>query len=224
MLRHFAARKWWYVVTAVLILTAPPIALKLYSLRRESQIRMCKSHINYVSYSIHAYNAKYNRLPPAVVYDGGIAMHSWRVLILEVCRPDLFVQYRLSEPWNSPHNSLLANQMPQQYQCGVSDDRIPPDHTTFVAVVGSDTVMRTDKDALLRLEDVPKDKVILVELPKRPRHWMSPDDASPDEISEYFRTIVLNSTAHDHYVRSDGLVRPVRELSAAQLADRMRVE
>ena len=221
MANHVSTHRWKYYVAAVPVLTVVALTLKIQSLRHESRTRMCNAHINEVSHSIHVYNAEYGYLPPAVVYEGGVAMHSWRVLILQVLRPDLFAQYRLSEPWNSPHNSLLSSQMPHQYRCGFADSSIPQDHTTYVAVVGSDTVMRTGEESPRRIEDVPKDAIVLVELPNKPRHWMAPDDASPEEISAYFATPAPGSNGHEHYVRADGLVRHVRKLPAKEFAERL---
>ncbi|MCA9012496.1 MAG: DUF1559 domain-containing protein [Planctomycetaceae bacterium] len=70
-----------------------------------------------MAFALHKYNEKHGHLPPAVVYKDGVAMHSWRVLILEFTAPDLFSQYRMSEPWNSPHNSRLAGKMPRMFYC-----------------------------------------------------------------------------------------------------------
>ncbi len=150
-------------------------------------------------------------------------MYSWRVLILKVWHPLLFAQYRMSEPWNSPHNSLLASQMPHQYCCGLAPSLLPADQTTYVAVVGPNTVMRTSEHDPRRQEDIPKDAVMLIELPDKPRHWMSPVDASPEEVAAYFSGITHDSPRHEHYSTADVRVRPVRELTDKELVDRINV-
>lgn len=57
------------------------------------------------------------RLPPAVLCDGqGRPLHSWRVLILPYLEQDnLYRQFRLGEPWDSPHNLSLLPFMPKVY-------------------------------------------------------------------------------------------------------------
>ncbi len=57
------------------------------------------------------------RLPPAVLRDReGRALHSWRVLILPYLEQgDLYREFRLDEPWDSPHNKALLPRMPREY-------------------------------------------------------------------------------------------------------------
>src|SRR5262245_6014980 len=78
------------------------------------------------------------RLPPAILYDEqGRPLHSWRVLILPYLEEEaLYHQFRLDEPWDSPHNLALLPWMPKVY--GVPND-VPVDlgaepHTTFCQV------------------------------------------------------------------------------------------
>jgi prepilin-type processing-associated H-X9-DG protein len=56
-------------------------------------------------------------VPPAVVYDGdGKPLYSWRVLILPYIEEDqLYNDFHLDEPWDSPHNKALLPRMPKVY-------------------------------------------------------------------------------------------------------------
>ncbi len=65
------------------------------------------------------YESAYGHLPPAVVYgENGQPLYSWRVLILPYIEEDeLYRQFKLDEPWNSPHNIQLLERMPILYQC-----------------------------------------------------------------------------------------------------------
>src|SRR5205823_2150780 len=58
------------------------------------------------------------RLPPAAVRDPeGRPLLSWRVLLLSYLGDeDLFLQFRLDEPWDSPHNRTLLPRMPDVYR------------------------------------------------------------------------------------------------------------
>jgi hypothetical protein len=199
------------------------IAWKFVSLRQEYRSRDCRAKLYEVAFSLHGFYQKYGHLPPAVVYKDGVAMHSWRVLILEFSRPDLFSQYRMSEPWNSPHNSQLAGKMPRMFYCTSMATNLSEGQTTYVAAVGPDTVLRTDADQSGRLEETPKDAIMLIELPDCPRNWMEPVDASPEEIENYFRVRNSKSPGHELYATVDGRVRPIFELNIAQLSDRLKV-
>src|SRR4051794_4085638 len=67
---------------------------------------------------MHSYAADHEgRLPPAVLFDrNGKALHSWRVLLLPYLEGrSLYEQFRLEEPWDSPHNLALVPRMPKVY-------------------------------------------------------------------------------------------------------------
>jgi hypothetical protein len=55
------------------------------------------------------------RLPPSVVFGAdGKPLYSWRVLILPYVEADnLYHQFRLDEPWDSPNNKPLLKSMPR---------------------------------------------------------------------------------------------------------------
>jgi hypothetical protein len=91
-------------------------------------------------------------------------MHSWRVLMLEFWQPELFAQYRTTEPWNSVHNSRLSDQMPHQSRCGFAPSSHATDQTTQVAIVGPVSVMGTSPDAPRRQQDAARDAIMLIEL------------------------------------------------------------
>ena len=141
--------KWWACLGILLVAIA--VFAKVRSLRHETKVTGCWVRLHEVAFAVSTYNQKHGHLPPRVVYKDGVAMHSWRVLILEDWRPQLFAQYRLSEPWNSPHNSLLANQMPDRYRCPLDRSTLPTDQTTYVAVADSRAVLRTNTDGKMCL-------------------------------------------------------------------------
>jgi prepilin-type processing-associated H-X9-DG protein len=62
-------------------------------------------------------DARNGQFPPPVVYSqDGRPLYSWRVLILPfVEEAPLYKQLRLDEPWDSPHNLALAQQMPKLF-------------------------------------------------------------------------------------------------------------
>jgi hypothetical protein len=75
--------------------------------------------------------------PPRAIFDDeGKPLLSWRVLILPyIDQKDLYQQFHLDEPWDSPHNKPLIAKMPSIFQ----DPLIKTDSgfTVFHAVVGS---------------------------------------------------------------------------------------
>ena len=161
-------RAWKWFAVLVILLGAIFVVAKVRSLRHDAKVTGCWARLHEVAFTVSKYNQKHGHLPPRVVYKDGVAMHSWRVLILEDWQPQLFAQYRLSEPWNSPHNSLLANQMPDRYRCPLERSSLPTNQTTYVAVADSRAVLRTNTDGTLRQEDVPPDSIMLIEFSSKP--------------------------------------------------------
>jgi len=66
---------------------------------------------------MHNYHDKYGRFPPAAVCGpDGKPLLSWRVLLLPFLGDDgLYEQFKLDEPWDSPHNIQLLSHMPSVY-------------------------------------------------------------------------------------------------------------
>jgi hypothetical protein len=63
---------------------------------------------------------------------------SWRVAILPYIEQQaLYNQFRHNEPWDSPHNQQLANQMPSIY--APVRGNAPPGHTFYQVFTGPNT-------------------------------------------------------------------------------------
>jgi serine/threonine protein kinase len=94
--------------------TIPTIAQEFLEVGQRNQ---AASKLRQLVIAMHSYHDTFRRLPPAVLYDKtGKPMHSWRVLLLPYLeQPTLFRQFKLNEPWDSPHNSKLLAMMPEVY-------------------------------------------------------------------------------------------------------------
>src|SRR5262245_60688606 len=88
---------------------------------------------------MHNYQDQHGRLPPAVVYsDDGKLLLSWRVLILPyIEQQDLYAQFKLDEPWDSPNNIRLLEKMPRTFAPPrFKEHLVPPHHTVIHVIVG----------------------------------------------------------------------------------------
>src|SRR5947209_4748780 len=88
---------------------------------------------------MHNYHDTHGQLPPAVVYGAdGTPLYSWRVLILPyIEQQELYQQFHLDEPWDSPHNRALLPLMPRTYAApGRKARLLPPYHTVIHVFVG----------------------------------------------------------------------------------------
>jgi prepilin-type processing-associated H-X9-DG protein len=73
-------------------------------------------------------------MPPAAIYDKeGRPLLSWRVLILPyIEQQQLFMQFKLDEPWDGPHNIKLLEKMPVTFAPPISGKAKP--NCTFYQV------------------------------------------------------------------------------------------
>jgi hypothetical protein len=91
---------------------------------------------------MHCYNDTHGKFPPAVVYGkDGRPLYSWRVLLLPfIDQEKLYKEFKLDEPWDSPHNLELLRRMPMSFAApGRKAALIPADHTFCHVFVGRGT-------------------------------------------------------------------------------------
>ncbi len=82
------------------------------------------------------------------------------VLILRFLDNELYRRYRFDEPWNGPHNRLLASETPACFRSQNADWTCKSGTTDYVGIAGKDTPWRGTVP--LRAEDV---------IPLERRHW-----------------------------------------------------
>ena len=70
-----------------------------------------------IAKALNAYAEEHGRYPPPVIKDpNGVAMHSWRVMLLPYLQEnELYNQYDRSKPWNDPDNLAIQYQIPNVY-------------------------------------------------------------------------------------------------------------
>lgn len=145
----------------------------------------CKNNLKQIGLALHNYHDDYDSFPPVVTYDdNGRPMHSWRVLLLPYMdhRP-LYEEYDLAQPWDSPVNLQLEDQMPDVYRC---PSRVLHDECrqipSYVAVVDEQTYWPPDATvSLLRIEDGNSNTIAVVECDALDTPWLQPVDLSLDE-------------------------------------------
>lgn len=95
--------------------------------------------------AVHNYNDKNKHFPQAALVDSnGRALLSWRVQLLPFLdEQDLYEQFRLDEPWDSPHNRKLIAKMPEIF-CPANEKLSNEGKTKIVAPRGEDTVFPSD--------------------------------------------------------------------------------
>jgi Protein of unknown function (DUF1559) len=84
---------------------------------------------------MHNYADVHGSLPPAAIYSAdGKPLLSWRVALLPyIEQKQLYDQFHLDEPWDSPHNLSLLSQMPTIFEHFHGRATREP-HTTYYRV------------------------------------------------------------------------------------------
>jgi hypothetical protein len=104
-----------------------------------------QNNLKMIGLSLQNYASTYQgNLPPAAVYDrNGKPLYSWRVLLLPFLESNnLYNQFHLDEPWDSPHNRQFIQMMPKVYQApGVTTAE--PGLTFYQVFTGPETPFPT---------------------------------------------------------------------------------
>lgn len=167
---------------------------------------------------MHNYESMHGKLPPAAVCGNyGEPLLSWRVLILPfIEQEELYKQFRLDEPWDSPHNIELLSKMPASYAPPRGkQSKVPPDHTVCHVFVGKGAAFEGSEGLPLReVSDGMANTILIIE-GGPPVPWTKPEELHYDPdgplpaFDSFLKDIIRVGMA-------DGSVRYVRkDVSAA---------
>jgi hypothetical protein len=145
-------------VGAVLSLAALPFLLIGLLVPAVQKVREAATHIQNANnlketcIAMQEYHDTFGRYPPAVVYDRtGKPLYSWRVLLLPYLgQENLYRQFHLDEPWDSPHNKPLLASMPKVYAEPASTPPKEPFATHYQVFDGPGAAFESDPRPGLR--------------------------------------------------------------------------
>ncbi len=160
------------VTTALLL---PAVQAARGAARRATSMNNLKQ----LSIAFLMYHDRYNKFPERYSADAtGKPLLSWRVHLLPYLEQEqLYRQFKLDEPWDSPHNRQLIQQMPPVY---TNPDGLEPGMTNYLVPVGPGTLYEKPAapgmNALSRTVGV-SNTVLLVEAnAEQAVPWTKPDD------------------------------------------------
>lgn len=163
------------------------LLLPAFQQQRNTRRSPCKNNLKQIALALHNYHDVHGTFPPAITYGpDGKPWHSWRVILLPYLeQQELFERYRFDEPWNGPRNRLLANELGESsvFHCPTDDDA-PRENTSYVAVIGDDTLW--PPHGTVSLGDVTDDENLtlhVVEVSDSGALWMAPRDLRLDAMS-----------------------------------------
>ncbi len=115
-----------------------------------------RDNLNQILISVINYNDANGTLPPHAIYSkAGKPLLSWRVAVLPYLDENaLYREFKLDEPWDSPHNKKLIARMPKVYRSPkIKDPR--SGLTTYLAPINKEFIFTGTKEGLRFPQDVP---------------------------------------------------------------------
>lgn len=173
--------------------------------RSGAQRSVCVGQLKQIGAALQNYNDVYGCLPPVCITDPkGKPMHSWRVLILPfIGQQQLYDQYDFSEPWDAPHNSRLAKEMPAIFRSPEDATNLGT-KTNYVAVVGPETIWQPDRGTTFaEIKDGPINTIAVIKAGGAGVCWMEPRDLP---FADLGKVVAANQSSGALSMPSGGLI------------------
>jgi Protein of unknown function (DUF1559) len=104
------------VVVGLVVLAAFWLALEGGGHRQNSHRMMSANNLKQIGLAIHNFDDTYGELPNNTYSPDGKPILSWRVHLLPFIEEEmLYKRFNIDEPWDSPNNLPLLDQMPRVY-------------------------------------------------------------------------------------------------------------
>ena len=158
------------------------ISPQLDSMRTRAQVAQLKNRLRQHALGMLNYESAYGHFPPqASVDDDGKPLLSWRVHILPFLQEnELYAQFKLDEPWDSPNNFKLVEKMPRIYWNPNSDNFEIDESgkTVFQVAAGKDQLFDVGETSKFKdLSDGSSNTLMVVAMPEGSAvPWTKPTD------------------------------------------------
>jgi hypothetical protein len=180
-------RGCWYAAMFALVIVGVVCYFAVCAIVEFGNRAHCANQLQQISLAMQNYHQAFGCLPPAYVADrDGRPLYSWRVLMLPYfgCK-DVYDDMRLDEAWDSPHNRKVlqkAHGPTYYYHCCSAAN--PEDETTYVMVVGANTISDGPHSVQSGdIKDGTRNTIAFVEIKNSGIHWAEPRDLDFVEMS-----------------------------------------
>jgi hypothetical protein len=157
----------------------PMLGQAVARMRQSAARSLSQNNLKQLALAMHNYHSTYGHFPAAASYDkNGKALLSWRVELLPYLeQQELYKQFKLDEPWDSPDNKKLLAKMPSVFAApgsrGGSD-------TVYQGFTGKGTIFEGKKGIDIRdILDGTSNTIMFVEAANAVP-WTKPEDLPYD--------------------------------------------
>lgn len=162
--------------TGVMVaLLLPAVQSARHAARRMSS----SNNLKQIGLALHNYHDSYKQFPvgesPTNKYQDGKPLLSWRVHLLPYLDQEpLYNKFKMDEPWDSPHNIQLLDQIPPVYVCPHYE---LGNRTVYQAPQGANTALGSGERVRFRdITDGTSQTIAVIEAgPERAVPWTKPD-------------------------------------------------
>jgi hypothetical protein len=146
------------------------------SAQEQEQERESRNRLKQLALAMHNYHSVHKHFPPAVVMGPDLKTpHSWRVELLPFLdEKHLYDQYRLNEPWDSPHNKVILRNLPNCFRSPLADEKST--NSSYFVFVGKGTMFEGMAGIPIQEVTDGTSKSLMIVEAKRDIPWTKPDD------------------------------------------------
>ena len=204
--------------------TAVPVAIAMLlpavnSSRMAARRAQSVNNLKQIGLAMHNFHSTDNHFPADVRGKDGKPLLSWRVQILPfIEQSNLFNEFKLDEPWDSPHNKALLDRMPVAFM--VPGAKNEPGRTFYRGFSGKRTIFDPkvpDGVGIASITDGTSNTVAVVEA-KEAVPWTKPgldipfDEAlKPDKLQSLRGALGGHSPGGFNVLFCDGSVRFIKD-------------
>ena len=167
-----------------------------------------QNNLKQIALGLHNYHDTYGSMPPAAVVDKkGKPILSWRVLILPFIEGnELYKQFKLDEPWDSPNNIKLLDKMPKVYSLPIPT-KAKANETHYRVFVGNGSAWDYLKGPKLQEFLDGTSNTILVVTAADAVPWSKPDELEFDAEKDMKKLLGYYPSTVSSVAFGDGSVR-----------------
>jgi hypothetical protein len=151
--------------------------------RKASRLSQTQNNLKQIALAMHNYHDSYAHLPTqAILGKDGKPLLSWRVAILPfIEQQQLYMQFHLDEPWDSPHNKKWLETMPKTYASPTDPEGTQKYQTHYLGFVGPNAFFEGKQGMRIPADfpDGTSNTIMVVEASKSVP-WTKPEDIDFD--------------------------------------------